>query len=281
MLIRYLLFIFLIGISNVIYAQSFYTITVKNEDDKAIPFASIANLSKGNGAYSDSNGVVKFSYNSLNDTIEFSSIGYKTLTTSVSIINGDESIRLKKIYSENTEVIVLSSKNTKYHNIGYHNLRDGGGYYLGAGNRLAVFISNPAQKYVSLAGVYFRMIKRGKCDSKIRVRVIESGSNFSVSNNDLLMENVFIENSKLKKLNYIDIEDYNVIFPPNGAYIVLEILNSGTQPCQEFSYPSIRGTLSLGHSVIRQSSWNSKWAKPPRSEMGKNLTPNIGIKLRY
>src|SRR5690606_26852205 len=141
-------------------------------------------------AYSDSNGVVRFSYNSLNDTIEFSSIGYETLTTSFFKINGYESIRLKKSYSNNTEVIVLSSKNTKYHNIGYHNLKDGGGFYLGAGNRLAVFISNPAQKYVSLAGVYFRIIKRGKCDSKIRVRVIESEPNFSVSNNDLLRENV-------------------------------------------------------------------------------------------
>lgn len=281
MLIRYFLFIILIGFTNIIYSQSLYTATVKDETNKLVPFASIINLSKGTGDYSDSNGVVKFSYNSLNDTIEISSIGYETLTTSVLKIKEGESIQLNKIYTNNTEVIILSSKNTKYYNIGYHNLSDGGGFYLGAGNRLAVYISNPANKYVTLAGIYFRILKRGKCDSKIRVRVIESEPNFSVSNNDLLRDNVFIENSKLKKLNYIDLEDYNVIFPPNGAYIVLEILNSGTYPCSEFSYPAIRGTLSLDNTITRQASFSSKWIKPPRRAIGNNLTPNIGIKLRY
>ncbi|MBN8665639.1 MAG: carboxypeptidase-like regulatory domain-containing protein [Chitinophagales bacterium] len=192
-LLLFLSILTLFSFNNLIgQSKSYSAIIIDRETRKPISFASIFNLVKKNGVYSNETGNFKIDLN-VSDTISISCIGYKTIKFVPIDINTLDSISLISDIRELEEVVVYSQNfNYKSIKLGDKRLRSSIHISRSSGFEYATFVPNPQNgARLFIEKISFKIRKSGNQPAAIRVHIYEPDSFFRPAK-ELLDSNVFI-----------------------------------------------------------------------------------------
>jgi hypothetical protein len=225
-----LLFIFL-GLYS--HAQN-KSIVCDSLNKTPVAFATYMYSGSNTDAYmTDVNGVMVI--NKLqSDKMILSCIGYATKTISLKTLPDTIFLNRKNIELDEVVVTKYVSKKT-YTQIGYHDEKPRTfkvpfGNFAKSGGKIeraffAVYIPNKDSLNGIVSKLNFRVRKESNketCYIRPYIYTIENGQ----AVHELLNENIVIEVSKKKEILTIDVEDRNIIFPDNGFFLCLEMLEN-------------------------------------------------------
>ncbi len=266
----------------VVYCQkikvSGYVIDTKGNP---LQYVNVVSIGKKIGTVTDDHGFFTISAD-IKDSLKFSHIAFETRTISVNDIKSDTIILVE--YSNVIKEVVVRNFNSYLDKtkIGFFNKDNNGEFLLAPGNQIAVFIKNPRKKDALIKSITFKVKKRGKCNSKLRLRLLDNYKNMMHPGQDLLSDNYIIDNFSLQKSNTIDISKSKVFLPSNGIFIVIEWI-SNEPDCQKNSFPSIGANLSTKENLVWFNYRDRQWNKPDKRPLpnGNYMTPNIFLTVLY
>jgi hypothetical protein len=215
-----------------------------------LPYATIEIFSLQTGTIADINGDFEIAIDSLvtrNDTMVVSHLGYTKKSILISdYFNGREKlITLKSTYVNLEEVVVLPGK-YKTINIGITKRKPDGKQITNVFNSMiGNFIENKRGEDGWVKSVSYYVHPDGKPQTPFRVRIYDFDIEKRCPGKDLLTENVIVS-AKGPGWFTIDLSEFNIQFPSNGAYIMMEWINSG----QQYFYETEARTLNENGEVI-------------------------------
>lgn len=217
-----------------------------------LPYATIELYSLKTGTIADKNGkfILEIASSDIeSDTINFSYLGYKKVKISIKdYLKSEQTIVLKENFVELEEVkvtpkkfttAILGIKDKKSDRMQYANV-----YNAKKGN----FIENMKKEFGWIKSVSYYIHPDGHPTTPFRIRIYEVDIN-KKPGKDILNENIVVSAEKAGWFT-IDISDYNVCFPKEGAYVMMEWINSG----EEFYFEkdvSIKGKDGQPETVKR------------------------------
>ena len=262
------------------YAQTSLKGTVCNTDKQALQYVNIVSLATNNGASTNQNGEFEITGLNKNDTLKMSEVGYEPKLMAVAALRNTDTIFLTTRIKNLNEIKIKPF--THEQDLGFATLQDNASFNLIPGSQLALFIENRPKQEGWIKGVSFRVKAKGKCSSTMRVRLLYVDSLLANPSADMLSENVLINSADLKKSNYIDLRKYNLSFPPEGVFVVLEWVYTDTR-CDKNSYTTIAANMAVATNLVwlnyRDKPWHGN--KKPRMADGNYMTPDIGLKVAY
>lgn len=198
---------------------------------KPLPYATIEIFSLKNGTITDKNGVFQFEITPNNltiDTINFSYVGYETVKMSMEdFIQSGKTITLKAKPIELGEVKIIPKK----YSITFFGIDDKAPSSMQYSNVFGTskgnFIKNRKGKMGLFKSVSYYLHQDGYPKTPFRVRIYEVGEN-NKPGKDLLVENLVVSAPKAGWFK-IDVSDYNIPFPKEGAFVTMEWINSGDE----------------------------------------------------
>jgi len=280
------------------------TLNGKIEDaktGKSLPYATIEIFNLKTGTIADNNGKFSLEIVSNNlryDTINFSYIGYKTVKMSI-----NDFIKAKKIVVLNEKTVILNEikiipkkylisivgiKDKKHRSVQYTSV-----FGANKGN----FLENKKQKIGRIKSVSYYLCDDGYPTTPFRVRIYELGKD-KKPGKDLLNKNVVVSAQKSGWFK-IDIFEYNVPFPKEGVFIMMEWINSGDEFYFEREvvvkgkdgqskivkrkyYGQSLGTISKKGSVIMWgTTLGNKWVSYDFNYKGKYVNAMINAEIAY
>jgi hypothetical protein len=253
---------------------------VKDKFGNPLPYANIVSITKHTGTITNELG-----YFSLNvdkyDSLKISHISFKSLSVAVHDLHSG-SIILYEYYNPIKEVVVRAG-NSIYEkaSLGFFNKDHNGEFRLAPGNQIAVFIENPLKKAALIQSVVFKVKKKGDCDSRLRIRLLENYENKKVPGRDLLTTNYIVESKKLHHKNTVDISASHIFLPQNGLFVLIEWMDI-EKSCTEGSFPTLEANLSNKENTVWFNYRDKKWdnLSPPLSN-GCYMTPNFSLNVLY
>ncbi len=196
-----------------------------------LPYATIEIFNLKTGTIADKNGIFHFEITSNNltyDTINFSYVGYETAKMSVNdFLKSQKTIKLKGKTIELEEVKIIPKKYS-IKTIGVKDKSPLSMQYSNIfGTNKGNFIENKKNKEGWFKSVSYYMHPDGFPNAPFRVRIYQVGVN-NKPGNDLLNENLVVSAPKSGWFK-IDISNYNIPFPKEGAFVTMEWINSGEE----------------------------------------------------
>lgn len=193
------------------------------EDKKPIPYVTaiwtIQNRIVG-GDYCDSNGFVKIDDKILFDKIELSCIGYESKILNKITLN-QNTIYLKK-GTINLNEVIISKKNVQL--LGYTNKKKSQSSGLGKGIETVVFIENIANKPLYIQSFLFNL-REAKKKATIRIHFYKLLPNKFEPGEEINAEDIIhLIDEKNKGLVEIDVAQYGLYLPSEGAFVGIESL---------------------------------------------------------
>jgi hypothetical protein len=164
------------------------------------------------------------------DTLEFSHLGYKKTKISVSdfrkVKNGQ--IELKVSPTALSDVVVLPKK-YKLEKTGIFAKKPQGFHVTNVFNhKQGNYIENKNEKQGWIKSASFYIYPLGHPETPFRVRIMDVNSEKKCPGDDLLNENVIVVASGPGWIK-VNLEKYNIVFPKEGAFVIMEWINSGDQ----------------------------------------------------
>ena len=160
------------------------------------------------------------------DTLEFSFLGYERMKIPMTdFVHSNGTVFLKeypvslqeiKVLPKKYKVFVSGVTGKKPEHVQYANV-----FGANKGN----FIGNDQKKTGWIKAVHYFLCPDGHPETPFRIRIYEPGSN-NKPGRDLLNENVVVAASGPGWLS-VDISEYKVQFPAEGAFVMMEWINSG------------------------------------------------------
>lgn len=225
-------FIFLMSI-NLNYGQEFVLKgkIIDQKSSQPITFSVIEIRKARKGTYSDSTGNFSITHNNVNDTLEFSSIGYKSKRYKINefIALSNKNIKLEP-YVTNLQEVVVVPGNYKTIKLGTTNKKPWR-YSVSNifGGQFGIFIKNDLKQTGYVKAVSFYIAKKGYPNTPFRIRIYSNDHLNNCPGIDLLNENVIVSNSNGEGWFTVNISKYNIPFGKDGIYVMMEWIYSGDQ----------------------------------------------------
>lgn len=230
--------------------------------NQPLQYATIEIISLKTGTITNKNGEFNLELipnNLESDTIVFSYLGYESekMTIAGYLNTNNHKVLLKEKPVEIGEVKVIPKKYTtsvlgitdkKSEHLQYANV-----FGANKGN----FIYNNKNKQGWIKSVSYYIHPDGNPTTPFRVRIYAQANN-KKPGNDLLPENVVVS-AKKPGWYEVDISHFNVLFPIEGAFVMMEWINSG----DEFYF-------------VKELQVKGKNGEPDRKEMKKYYGQTLG-----
>ena len=194
-----------------------------------LPYATIEIFNLKTGTIADKNGIFHFEItpkNLTDDTICFSYVGYETTKMSIEdfiqssgiIELNDMPVMLGEItvIPKKYSTIIAGIKDNEPSSPQYANL-----FGANKGN----FIENKQKKKGWIKSVSYYIHTDGNPTTPFRVRVYDIDEN-KLPGKDILNKNVVVSASKPGWFA-VDLSEYNIPFPSEGVFVMMEWINSG------------------------------------------------------
>lgn len=196
-----------------------------------LSFATIELPKVKTGTIANELGVFEFVKDSAimeTDSIRFSYLGYESKMVSIHDFKtkSDKTILLERKDIQLNEVSISPAK-YKQVTLGIDKKKPDskqitGIYY----NKIGNYIENKSGKQGWIKTVSFYVHEVGKSETPFRVRIYDLKESCNCPGNDLLLENLIVSAEQPGWLT-VDVSNYNIPFPANGAFVVMEWINSG------------------------------------------------------
>ena len=201
------------------------------ETNQPLPYATIELFSLKTGTITDKNG--KFSLeittnDLIKDSINFSFVGYETTKMSINdFMKTGKTVQLKekpielreiKIIPKKYSTEIIGIKDKQPWRMQYANLFSGN-----KGN----YIKNKKGKTGWIKSVSYYIHPDGHPTTPFRVRIYSVGKDKKPAQ-DILNQNLVVS-AKEPGWFTVDVSEYNIPFPENGAFVMMEWINSGDE----------------------------------------------------
>lgn len=204
---------------------------VDEETNDALPYATIEISSLRTGTIANNRGVFELSVHSSNqntDTVEFSYLGYGNRKLSIAdfLSLGDKKISLKPSQISLGEVVVMPQR-YKTVELGILDKKPESKQVSNIFNsQIGNYIANKKQQISWIKSVSFYMDKEGHPETPFRVRIYDLDKDKNCPGKDLLTENLIVT-AKQPGWFTVDLTHYNIQFPVDGLFVMMEWINSG------------------------------------------------------
>ena len=205
-----------IKIKSVVYSKESYT---------PLSFANIGIVNKFTATITNEKGYFEIEV-AATDTLVFSMVGYQTLK----VVAGQcrDEVLMEAQNFQLPEIVIQPGKFTNIE-IGFHRGRQTG-KYIGC-PQLAVFINNPVKIEGIVQKVHFWMGWENPAFDwqilKVRIRVYKRDSVSGLPSTDILTQQIMVDIARekvYKKHIEIDLKNYHILFPDEGAFIGLDLI---------------------------------------------------------
>jgi uncharacterized protein YdcH (DUF465 family) len=241
------------------------------------------------GKFTDENGLINYN-NILFNKIEISHINYETINLKKEEI--EDTIYLKQNNIELNEVTVVNSKKETL-TLGYTKYKKKTKLTAYNGIEIVVFLKNPFKKPKKINSFLFKIQKKDIQKTAIRIHFYKKSRNELIPGEEITKADIlkYIDINS-KELLEIDVSNYDLEFPVDGAFIGIEWLGNVSEDDNEIEKPSdiyielndkINQALTFTRSTLKDEEWqNTKKHKIDFKDIikYKNL-PNasFGIKI--
>jgi hypothetical protein len=211
------------------------------ETNEPLQFATIEIYSLRTGTIANENGVFEFPADSENhnlDTVEFSYLGYTKTRISMAdfLTSKDKNIFLKPSHVSLGEVVVMPKK-YKTVMLGIADNKPESKQISNIFNsKIGNYIANAKNKVGWIKSVSYYMDAEGHPETPFRVRIYDLNKEKNCPGNDILNENLIVSARKSGWFK-VDLTKYNIQFPIDGMFVMMEWINSGDQYFYEKEMP--------------------------------------------
>jgi len=235
MFIRQFIWILLLGISFSLPGQKILVEgqVVDMETYTPLPYATLQIFNQGTGTIADKEG--KFSIlieneQHLSDSIEFSYLGYSKLTIPISsILNEQGTVIALEVSSYELSEVSVFPQSYRIKRLGIKKKKPEREQYANVFNaNKGNYIGNTMGVAGRIKAVSFYMADVGFPHAPFRIRVYEMDMINRSPGKDLLNENVVVSASGPGWFT-VDMSKYNIPFPLDGAFVMMEWINSGKE----------------------------------------------------
>lgn len=282
MLLKILQFLILLTLCTEVYTQHIsYSLYLIDPNKTPVPYATIAVLSKNEGAITNESGNAII-HLTIEDSIKVSAIGYHSAMIPVKQLNQTDTIILATSYNQLDEVILQTDKrfvHTKH--LGFYYEKNNSSFVLREGSQLATYIENSIGKRGMISKIFFQLANFSNCNSSLRIRILKPNKNAEPSE-DMLYHNLILSSSDFKKRNIIDLSEFKIPFPPDGVFVVLEWITIDNN-CKKEHYPHIKANMSQSNNLVWYNYRDRKWIKRTSSPLKENkfMTPGVALDVLY
>jgi len=226
----FVLTISLFSIVNISFSQETFLrgTVIDQQTNQPIIYSTIELKSLKTGTYTDSIGNFSIKFKNSKDTLEFNSLGYEMQKYSIMDLNDSINIiELKPLIFELEEVFVVPHK-VKTIRLGITSKKPWKFQIANIfGGQYGTYIKNEYKKTGHVKAVSFYIAKIGYPNAPFRIRIYEKDKLNDCPGKDLLIENVIVSSNKGAGWFTVDISDYNINFPLDGIYVMMEWIYSG------------------------------------------------------
>lgn len=271
------------------YSQTLQGRIIDSITKKPIELVNITFVKKDLGVNSDINGNFKIKIKDNTDSLQISSVGYKTKIIDLLTFNKTADIELSpKI--EKLEEILISNKKKNYTS----------SKTLGLNKKLKVrtslpfgyeycnFIKNPSNKNGKVKSIILSLNKRREFDylATYNIRFYEYDSINKTPGEELYFENLIVEPQNKTYQLKINIDTLNIKLPKKGICIGVEIIN--TKYNEEISSMSkIAPNINFTHTTkdiltwirFRSKNWKIGTHKSQVKDAFVNAMINIEVEI--
>jgi hypothetical protein len=254
---------------------------VRDKNNIPLPYVNIVSIQNRIGTSTNDSGFFSIKLD-LSDSIQFSHIAFSSKVLPVLYVIKDSIILLVEDDYLIDEIVIRSRIRYKQkERLGYFSKDRSSSFILSPGNQLAVFINNTRKQVAFIESVTFQIKDKGKCNSRIRIRVLEKKPNSLFPGKDMLTENYIIDNKNLSRNNTINISESNIFLPIEGAFVVIEWVGTDDN-CNDKSYPIITANISTKENNLWYNFRDKQWSRAPRPVFNNNyMTPNVSLTVYY
>jgi len=207
---------------------------VSKDSNDSIPYVQLVFKNHNIGASSDNKGFAILTIpeemlnNLQNDTLIIHALSYKEKHISFNdliklkdsrILLETDPIVLPLFIVKSSEKELLLGKKRKPLLIGKSE--------FGLGNQQGKYFSNPEKTLGIIKEVSVYITNNGKFNAPFRVRVYSIDEDGNLT--DILINNIIVVAKKPNNWCKIDLSEYSVSFPKNGAVVAIECINAGEQ----------------------------------------------------
>jgi hypothetical protein len=196
-----------------------------------LPYATVQLFSQKTGTIANVHGefklVIRYS-NAEIDSLEFSCLGYFKCKISVGdfIKMPDKIISMKEVHYLLSDVVVVPKK-YKTITLGITDNKPESKQISNIFNsKIGNFIKNKKNQTGWIRSVSFYLDKEGHPETPFRVRIFFVNKEKNCPGEDILNENLIVSAPKPGWLT-VDLTNYHLQFPPEGAFVAMEWINAG------------------------------------------------------
>jgi hypothetical protein len=241
---KQLLLLFLLASAGFSFGQ---TILLKGrimdaETNEPLEYATIEIHSLLTGTIANEHGVFELPADSQNhnlDTLEFSYLGYaKSKIPIADFLNSNDKIIFLKpshvslgevvVMPKKYKTVVLGIKDNKPESKQISNIFN---------SKIGNYIANEKNMIGWIKSVSFYMDAEGHPETPFRVRIYDLNKEKNCPGNDILNENLIVSAGKSGWFT-VDLTKYNLQFPLDGMFVMMEWINSGDQYFYEKEMPT-------------------------------------------
>jgi len=203
---------------------------IDKQTNQPIIYSTIELKALKTGAYTDSIGNFSIKFKNSMDTLEFNALGYAMQKYCIKdLIDSKNIIELNPHIFELEEVVVVPHK-VKSIRLGITSRKPWKFQIANVfGGQYGTYIKNEYEKTGHVKAVSFYIAKIGHPNAPFRIRIYAKDKLNNCPGKDLLIENVIVSNNKGEGWFTVDVSKYNVNFPLDGIYVMMEWIYSGDQ----------------------------------------------------
>jgi len=280
-LFRFIIFVFLIIPFFSFGQKQIISGYVRDKNNIPLSYVNIVSIQNRIGTTTNDTGYFSIKLD-ITDSIKFTHIAFSFKVVPVIELLQDNIILLDENDILLDEIVIRSRFGYKQKEmLGYYRKDKNGSFVLSPGNQLAVFIKNTKKRVAFIESVTFQIKDKGKCNSRIRIRILEKEINSFSPGKDLLTENYIIDKKHLSRNNTINISESNIFLPEEGAFVVIEWIGADDS-CKDNSYPIITANISTKENHLWYNYRDKQWSRAPRPVFQNNyMTPNVSLIVYY
>ena len=258
----------------------------------ALPYTNVVSLHEQKGITSNIDGKVELQL-SKKDTVLISNVGFIKQLWPVAKLKSTDTIHLINDVKELQNVTVIDfNRFSKIKDVGFFYNNEPHTWQFLPGSQLAVYLKNSEQKSGWVKKVKIKIRGEGKCPINFRIRFLARDSLKDIPGADLLTQNIIVPVEKQERRTLINVSEYQVVFPPDGFFVVLEWLKE-ENACTVKMAEQEPGPASLGYFTTIASTFKNRDAPVFTNYLGREwnrlrpnrrdtvLTPDIGIEVAY
>lgn len=279
---------------NSSYSQSIVGVVMDSISGNKLPYANVV-LINGKGTFSDEFGKFEISLNKIkNDTLKISYLGYKSKFLPITkTLAQKESYFYLQPKIESLEEVIISNKKIRYtdkERLGEKRLGNIGMTSL-IGYQTCILISNPRKTKGRIKRAYVNLKKRKNADymATFNIKFYQYDLKKNEPGKELYHKNIYVEPKNRKYRLWIDVEQYNIVYPENGACVCVEMVNKIGE-VKKYAYfgPMFRYTLSSDRNIKTWSNYhNTGWKgvsnkhkRYKNYKTGRSI-PMIGVEVLF